>query len=186
MLRYLALSEAGIAKLPRPQSRCYHSEKGVWGYKPIAQREFQGTVVNKCVAKTSTKTSSVEITIASIRVFRDQTFIWMGSGNLPKQREKPTKWHCVRVCAFVSDFPAGYLSAEFKQLTHNNPRRNCNKTTAWTRDQVQIAVGEFENQFKEDISFVYPVIGGYIREYVWIPRIIFTNFRFNLISQNIF
>jgi len=76
MLRYFAHSEASIAKLPRPLSRCYHSEKGVWGYKPIAQREFQGTPVNpnvkKCVAKTSIKTSSVEITIASIRVFRDQ------------------------------------------------------------------------------------------------------------------
>ncbi|EDV52980.1 probable 2-oxoglutarate dehydrogenase E1 component DHKTD1 homolog, mitochondrial [Drosophila erecta] len=41
MLRYLALSEAKIARLPRPLSRCYHSEKGVWGYKPVAQREYQ-------------------------------------------------------------------------------------------------------------------------------------------------
>ncbi|KAH8308321.1 hypothetical protein KR059_010519 [Drosophila kikkawai] len=41
MLRYFASSELQIARLPRPLSRYYHSEKGVWGYKPSPRREFQ-------------------------------------------------------------------------------------------------------------------------------------------------
>ncbi|KAH8278344.1 hypothetical protein KR018_000038 [Drosophila ironensis] len=42
MLRYFAHPKTGkIGKLPRPLARGYHSEKGVWGYKPIAQREYQ-------------------------------------------------------------------------------------------------------------------------------------------------
>lgn len=45
MLRHFVSSETKLAGLlgtqTRPQ-RNYHSKKGVWGYRPIAKRVFEG------------------------------------------------------------------------------------------------------------------------------------------------